>query len=231
MRVLQEGHWWFEGRRRILTRPDRRPRPAEAGEDPRGRLRAGRQPGHAEAIRRGDGAGAGRGLARLCSRTRRRRRSRAACLPDGLPFAPASFDLVCAFDVIEHVDEDAASVAALGAAAEARRLSRHHRARPALDVEPARRGCTTTSAAIAWPTTGACSRPPASRCQDRQLLQHAAFSADRGDPGGEDGDRLDRRRRRRHAAGAAQQPAGGAFRRGTSLARRTRPCRSGSRSC
>ena len=32
-----------------------------------------------------------------------------------MPFAPASFDLVCAFDVIEHVDEDGASVAALGA--------------------------------------------------------------------------------------------------------------------
>ena len=35
-------------------------------------------------------------------------------LPDGLPFEPASFDLVCAFDVIEHVDQDQASVTALG---------------------------------------------------------------------------------------------------------------------
>jgi SAM-dependent methyltransferase len=37
----------------------------------------------------------------------------AGYLPDDLPFPPESFDLVCAFDVIEHVDDDAASVKAL----------------------------------------------------------------------------------------------------------------------
>ena len=34
-------------------------------------------------------------------------------LPDGLPAFPEPFDLVAAFDVIEHVDDDAGAVAAL----------------------------------------------------------------------------------------------------------------------
>lgn len=34
-------------------------------------------------------------------------------LPEGLPYAKGSFDLVCAFDVIEHVEMDRASLAAL----------------------------------------------------------------------------------------------------------------------
>ncbi len=35
-------------------------------------------------------------------------------LPDDLPFAPESFDLVAARDVVEHLDDDVASLGALG---------------------------------------------------------------------------------------------------------------------
>ena len=49
MRTLQEGHWWFEGRRRILSGLIDAPGPAEAGADSGGRLRPRRQPRHAAA--------------------------------------------------------------------------------------------------------------------------------------------------------------------------------------
>lgn len=35
-------------------------------------------------------------------------------LPDGIPFAPGQFDVVTAFDVLEHVEQDVASLARLG---------------------------------------------------------------------------------------------------------------------
>ena len=34
-------------------------------------------------------------------------------LPDGLPFAPGSFDLIAALDVVEHLDDDVASLRGL----------------------------------------------------------------------------------------------------------------------
>lgn len=36
-------------------------------------------------------------------------------LPDGIPFAPGTYDVVAAFDVIEHVEKDVESLAKLGA--------------------------------------------------------------------------------------------------------------------
>jgi SAM-dependent methyltransferase len=52
--------------------------------------------------------------ARAYAATRSGVEVRGGLLPDGLPAFEAAFDLVAAFDVIEHVDQDQASLAALG---------------------------------------------------------------------------------------------------------------------
>jgi SAM-dependent methyltransferase len=112
MRILQDRHWWFEGRRRILDGLIGRlalPNPAqilEVGCGPGGNLAMLQRFGAVTAVEPDD---ASRGYAA----ERTGVRVVGGLLPDGLPFEPATFDLVCAFDVIEHVDEDAASVAAL----------------------------------------------------------------------------------------------------------------------
>ena len=112
MRVLQDGHWWFEGRRRILSGLIGAldlPKPAqvlEVGCGPGGNLEMLKRFGEVTALEPDEAS-------RAYAAERTGVRIEGGLLPDGLPFAPASFDLVCAFDVIEHVDEDAASVAAL----------------------------------------------------------------------------------------------------------------------
>ena len=112
MRTLQEGHRWFEGRRRVLSgliggldllKPAR---VLEVGCGPGGNLAMLQRFGEVTGVEPDEAS-------RAYAAERSGVRVEGGLLPDGLPFEPASFDLVCAFDVIEHVDEDAASVAAL----------------------------------------------------------------------------------------------------------------------
>ena len=112
MRALQAEHWWFKGRRAILAAligdlP--LPKPArilEAGCGPGGNLGMLKQFGEVTALEPDDDS-------RLYAAQHAGVPVAAGALPGPLPFAPASLDLVCAFDVIEHVDDDGGSVNAL----------------------------------------------------------------------------------------------------------------------
>jgi SAM-dependent methyltransferase len=114
MRVLQEAHWWFTARREILGAEIARlplPRPArilEAGCGPGGNLAMLGRFGEVAAIEPDE---ASRAYAAELNGVDVRH----GLLPQAIPDFGAPFDLVAAFDVIEHVDDDAGAVAALGA--------------------------------------------------------------------------------------------------------------------
>jgi SAM-dependent methyltransferase len=113
MRGLEDRHWWFRARRDILTDQIGRlglPKAASV-------LEVGCGTGGNLAMLSGFGAVTGlepddraRGFAAEKSGLP----IESGLLPDGLPFQPEQFDLVAALDVIEHVDDDAGSVKALG---------------------------------------------------------------------------------------------------------------------
>jgi SAM-dependent methyltransferase len=112
MRLLQADHWWFRGKRRILAGLIGAldlPKPAkvlEVGCGPGGNLPMLGAFGEVVGLEPDEDS-------RAFAAENTGLRVEGGLLPDGLPFDPESFDLVCAFDVIEHVDEDQASVAAL----------------------------------------------------------------------------------------------------------------------
>lgn len=112
IRDLETDHWWFVGRRKILRRLLRRLAPPagarilEVGCGAGGNVPLLREFGTVAALEPDDES-------RVYAAERLGLEIDTGLLPDGLPYAPESFDLVCAFDVIEHVDDDAGSVAAL----------------------------------------------------------------------------------------------------------------------
>ncbi|HEY2661485.1 MAG TPA: methyltransferase domain-containing protein [Caulobacteraceae bacterium] len=113
MRTLEGAHWWFVARRTILSRligdlplPPRA-RLLEAGCGVGGNIDMLRAFGQVEAMEPD-------GPSRDYVRQRLDLQPADGRLPDGLPYEARSFDGVFALDVVEHVEDDRAALAALG---------------------------------------------------------------------------------------------------------------------
>ncbi|MEO8723468.1 MAG: class I SAM-dependent methyltransferase [Sphingobium sp.] len=114
LRDLQDRHWWFVGRRKIIAKLitsliplQENPRILEAGCGYGGNLAMLGQFGDLDAFELEDEARAHAvALARLP----------VSCgsLPDQVGFENQSFDLIAMLDVLEHIDDDVGSLSALG---------------------------------------------------------------------------------------------------------------------
>ncbi len=114
MAALQSRHWWFAGRQKILASQIEqlklKPQPdiLEIGCGPGGNLAMLSRFGHVSAVELDEYARTyAQNLGTVAVNIK------AGRLPDDIPFPPNSFDLICLFDVLEHVEEDAQSLKAL----------------------------------------------------------------------------------------------------------------------
>jgi len=107
-------HWWFTGRRKILSSLIARlglppsARIVELGCGTGGNLEMLAAFGRVSALESDDAA---RAIA--IEKTQGRFEVRPGRCPDQIPFPPRSFDLVCMFDVLEHIEEDVATLQAV----------------------------------------------------------------------------------------------------------------------
>ncbi|MEE4207372.1 MAG: class I SAM-dependent methyltransferase [Erythrobacter sp.] len=114
LRDSQDRHWWFVGRRRIVAQLIRRfvrlpagARVLEAGCGYGGNLAMLGEVGEVEAFEFDDDA-------RAHAATLLRRSVAYGRLPDRVGFENENFDLIAMLDVLEHIDDDVASLRALG---------------------------------------------------------------------------------------------------------------------
>lgn len=112
MAATEDEHWWFCGRRTIaetviagLGLP-KNASIVEIGAGTGGNIAMLERFGEVQAVEMSD-------LARQIAWEKTGREFFYGYLPDHIPVAPESVDLICLFDVLEHVDEDEASLAAM----------------------------------------------------------------------------------------------------------------------
>jgi SAM-dependent methyltransferase len=110
--AVEDKHWWFIGRRRILDKvirqlnlPDNA-KILEAGCGTGGNLQMLARHGQVEAMELEE-------TARIFANQRQVTTVLAGSLPDKIPFETEKYDLIVAFDVIEHIDDDIAALEGL----------------------------------------------------------------------------------------------------------------------